>query len=317
MDLDGDLRDDLVLSNDSIGIFFTIKPSNLDYFTNSSALGYSGGIVCISTGDYDNDGLTDAASGAENSNGKTHLFHKEGSGLNFKDRSDLLNSNMFIESGSISWVDYNADGYLDLVTVRPSGGTNHLIRNNAGVDFSLESTWTQGHGNGQAWVDYDNDGDQDWLYLMDDSLVLQQNDGTGSFTNVSSTAFNGITSHQLMGGSWGDYDNDGWTCSLPPSPETTCSFTTTVTAPLARCPTPVTYSPANDLHGAVPGPTMTTTVIWICSLPITTPIPTHSSHKKIPFTTTMVMAHSAQPFSPHLIPLRRNHGLQPHVHGEI
>ncbi len=57
-----------------------------------------------------------------------------------------------------------------------------------------------------AWGDYDNDGDDD---LMTNGPTLYQNQGDGSFENVTSTAIPGGTSYSSGGGVWGDYDGDG------------------------------------------------------------------------------------------------------------
>jgi hypothetical protein len=57
-----------------------------------------------------------------------------------------------------------------------------------------------------AWGDYDNDGDDD---LMTNGPTLYQNQGDGSFVNVTSAAIPAGTANGSGGGVWGDYDNDG------------------------------------------------------------------------------------------------------------
>lgn len=56
-----------------------------------------------------------------------------------------------------------------------------------------------------AWGDYDGDGDDD---VMSVGPTLYQNNGDGTFTEVSSTALPSGTNGS-GGGVWGDYDNDG------------------------------------------------------------------------------------------------------------
>lgn len=77
-------------------------------------------------------------------------------------------------------------------------------------------------GGGAGFFDYDNDGDQDILFVSStrwpwstkgnppkNSLVLYQNDGTGNFKDVSDES--GLTgSFYGMGPAFGDFNNDGW-----------------------------------------------------------------------------------------------------------
>ena len=75
-------------------------------------------------------------------------------------------------------------------------------------------------GGGGGFIDYDNDGDQDIILInatywpdrqQNDNPTsrLYNNDGTGHFTDVSSTTGMAINSYG-MGVAVGDYDNDGW-----------------------------------------------------------------------------------------------------------
>ena len=57
-----------------------------------------------------------------------------------------------------------------------------------------------------AWGDYDGDGDDD---LMTNGPTLYQNQGDGSFDNVTSTAIPEGAGNSSGGGVWGDYDGDG------------------------------------------------------------------------------------------------------------
>jgi len=76
-------------------------------------------------------------------------------------------------------------------------------------------------GSGAAFLDYDNDGDQDLLLVNSSwfpgqeqdtvpTLALYRNDGSGSFSDVTVEAGLAINCYG-MGVAAGDYDNDGWT----------------------------------------------------------------------------------------------------------
>src|SRR6478609_4790490 len=68
---------------------------------------------------------------------------------------------------------------------------------------------------GAAWVDYDNDGDDDLFITSNYSSVssikdiLYRNNGDGTFTKITS---GGFANDDGFGrnSTWGDYDNDGF-----------------------------------------------------------------------------------------------------------
>jgi hypothetical protein len=101
------------------------------------------------------------------------------------------------------------------------------ITETAGIDFVHingaygERLMPETIGSGLAFLDYDNDGDQD-LFLVNSTYwpgregddrprqALYRNDGTGRFTEVSEEA--GLVVDLFgMGVAAADYDNDGWT----------------------------------------------------------------------------------------------------------
>lgn len=101
------------------------------------------------------------------------------------------------------------------------------ITREAGIDFvhvngsTGEKLMPETIGSGAAFLDYDNDGDQDLLLVNSKwwpgeereptpTLAFYRNDGHDRFTDVTAEAGLRITCFG-MGAGVGDYDNDGWT----------------------------------------------------------------------------------------------------------
>lgn len=118
-----------------------------------------------------------------------------------------------------SWIDYDGDGDDDLHVIHKFVVVpDDLYRNDGGSFVDVSSMipafgFESGGGGSATWVDYDNDGDLDLYRVPPNGHVpgLLRNDG-GSFTNVAAIA--GIegdaTWGARSGGSWADFDNDGW-----------------------------------------------------------------------------------------------------------
>ncbi|MYA99957.1 CRTAC1 family protein [Candidatus Poribacteria bacterium] len=122
--------------------------------------------------------------------------------------------------------DYNNDGHLDIYlvnsgslsqdvqTVRHPNHSDALYRNNGDgtfVDATEAAGLQQNHGYGMGCLaaDYDNDGDTD-LYLTNfGKNRLYQNNGDGTFTDVTSRAGVGDGSWSVSA-SFGDFDLDGY-----------------------------------------------------------------------------------------------------------
>jgi enediyne biosynthesis protein E4 len=128
--------------------------------------------------------------------------------------------------------DYDCDGWFDIFKTNFSDDTSDLYRNNKDGTFA-DVTYisgvglnTQYVGWGAGFLDYDNDGWSDILYVtghvypeidkysFDQKFkaprIVYRNLGNGKFQDVSKQMGPGITDpHSSRGSAYGDYDNDG------------------------------------------------------------------------------------------------------------
>lgn len=174
--------------------------------------------------DYDNDGYPDLFSG-------TRLYHNE-KGKSFTDVT--IHANIKPTKGCISAAvaDYDCDGWLDIyllnqippnldktksvgwVNDTESGVENQLWRNLGNGGFALVTDEANAGGGTRAshsavWFFYNDDRYPD-LYIANDfgKNVLLQNDGDGTFTDVSvASGTDGYSTS--MGIAAGDIDNNG------------------------------------------------------------------------------------------------------------
>jgi tetratricopeptide (TPR) repeat protein len=174
----------------------------------------------ITAGDYNNDGNTDLCICRMGFyGGECELWRNNGDGT-FTNVSEESGVGSWGPSFSVSWVDYDCDGWLDLFVATNLGGLfdrktpNRLFHNNGdgtftdvAVDAGITSKWpTIGH----SWGDYNNDGYPD-LFLSNaiGPPELYRNNGNGTFTNVTARA-NLDHTNLAFGAQWCDIDDDGW-----------------------------------------------------------------------------------------------------------
>jgi len=165
-------------------------------------------------GDYDNDGYVDLY--ITNLGGQNNFLYKNNGDGSF---TSVTNSETVIHGGSsvsAVWADFDNDGFIDLFVTNSGVELNSLFMNNGDGTFRSITGQTivtdAADSRGCAAVDYDNDGDID-IFVANaadgENDVLYQNDGGANFTGVYSGPVHDEKTVS-SGGSWGDYNNDGW-----------------------------------------------------------------------------------------------------------
>ncbi len=164
-------------------------------------------------GDYDNDGDIDLY--VANNIGYTNfLYRNNGNGSFTKISNDPIVNDKGYAHG-VSWIDYDNDGFLDMfVSDYFSTKFNQLFHNNGDGTFRKETNAAPvleaNFSVSGVWGDYNNDGYIDLFVANTDnqnnSLYKNQGDGRFLKINVGDIVNDGGSS---VGGSWGDYDNDG------------------------------------------------------------------------------------------------------------
>jgi hypothetical protein len=188
---------------------------------------------CMSMADVDNDGRVDVY--ACNDVGPNNIWMTNASGTPVYDANVMDWSQTACASGPVAasddmsgnygsvFTDFDGDGDIDLHISKCRQGVNNpddcrrwdrLFVNDGNGNYTdlaasvglenREQVWTTDFG------DYDNDGDLDAFQTTHSStLMLQENDGTGQFTDV--TAGSGLEiSGFFLQGKMEDFDNDGF-----------------------------------------------------------------------------------------------------------
>jgi hypothetical protein len=208
-----DNRSNLLFINNGDGSFTQVTegPVVNDISTSSGC----------SFGDFDNDGHLDLF--VQNWNGiDSHLYMNNGDGTFSRVTSgDIVNDGGWSFNSSVA--DYDNDGNLDVFVDNGAfttfGENNFLYRGNGDGTFikitSGDIVNDDEHSLSSSWCDYDNDGDPDLFVANSDPFngiaidnFLYLNNGDGTFTKLTE----GVVVYDSsisIGGSWGDYDNDG------------------------------------------------------------------------------------------------------------
>ncbi len=221
-DFNQDGWDDLsfVLENDTQKIYlnnhgvFELAPFSIFSFGQNKQLLWV---------DYDNDYDLDIF--LIKKDGVNILFQNDG---NFQFTDVTLNSGLSMDvaaNTSASFADYDLDGFLDMYVCKYTAAgdstnlahLNNLYRNNGNGTFT-DVTFNSGMDNYLAptlqsiWLDYNNDGLPD-LFVVNDRANWEnkfyENNGDGTFSNVTAPTQTAMIGRDPMSISLGDYNNDG------------------------------------------------------------------------------------------------------------
>jgi ASPIC and UnbV/FG-GAP-like repeat len=169
----------------------------------------------VAWGDFDNDGYPDLLLGNLETN--LVLYRNNGDGT-FTDVTVAagLNGLQYVE---VAFADYDNDGFADIfcTDVLKNGAASDLLMKNNGDGTFTNVTQQAGilqanQGRSIAWGDYNNDGFLDLFISRGAGLIKQslyQNNGNGTFTNVTDQAGLGVAADNRAA-AWGDFDNDGY-----------------------------------------------------------------------------------------------------------
>lgn len=219
IDYDNDRDDDLFVANGSsanhensalyrnqTGAFVKITDGIL---VNDGGLSY-----CSTWADVDNNGWPDVFI-SNTTNTPNFLYLNDGGSFSKVTEGAVVTDAS--KSDGCAWADYNRDGWVDLFVANLSGQSNFIYQNNGDGTLSrrfdadaLPMVADGGSSNGCAWGDYNGDGWPDLFVgnASNQNNQLYSNDGDGTFTRITAEAGledGGFT----LGGSWGDFDNDG------------------------------------------------------------------------------------------------------------
>ncbi|MGB0850990.1 MAG: CRTAC1 family protein, partial [Bacteroidia bacterium] len=185
-DNDGDLDLFIANTNDENNNLYENQAGVLKRITTGDIVNDGGSSVGGTWGDYDNDGDLDLYVTNSRSYESNFFYENDGDGTFTKITTGTIVESISNSNGA-SWVDYNNDGYLDLMVANDQSEQNFLFRNNGDKSFSsVDNVITQDESDayGVAWSDYDNDGDYDLIVAnrganVNDLFV----NGKGSCTN--------------------------------------------------------------------------------------------------------------------------------------
>ena len=147
----------------------------------------------LTSGDYNNDGLIDLYIGSYSNSSACKLYQNKGDGT-FEDVTSQMGVSGHHDTRTVSSVDYNNDGRMDLFASHHDFYTysNSLLKNEdaesfteVGPSMGISGEWL-GDYFGLGWADYDNDGDMDLFAAghIDKYVLWENRDCPGHFVEI-------------------------------------------------------------------------------------------------------------------------------------
>ena len=199
------------LDADGVGKTTIYKNNGGDSFSALQGLIIPGSFVGdVAWGDYDADGDLDILIAGYTDGAEITKIYKNGGDDTFGETSISF---PVLTDGSTNFIDYNNDGYVDIL-LSGYDGANYiavLYKNNGDATFSDSGIFLPGAiKSSYEWGDYDNDGDMD-IFITglggDGNLFSKLFENTGN--DVFVETLNDFVGAWLGDMAWGDYDNDG------------------------------------------------------------------------------------------------------------
>lgn len=213
VDIDGDL--DLFVTNEA-GSNRLFENNGAGYFTDitvASGLESTGGGMCASFADVNNDGYPDLCVSFWYPSNKLYINESKSGRIYFRDvthLTDLANAAPS-KSNAVAFADVNNDGFNDLFIANRNTANKLYLNDGKGMftDKTTEYFPPENYmSNGAVFADFDLDGYQDLYVTNVGENVLYKNMSGRFFTDVTSD-FGAELSGYCTGCAAGDIDNDG------------------------------------------------------------------------------------------------------------
>ena len=221
VDYDNDGKLDLFITTEGDAnnlLYHNLGNDTFSRITTAAIIPNNNFAVNCSWADFDNDGDQDVF--IANQQGFNQLFRNDGGGV-----FTLLSSSppsLTSNGNSSNWADVNNDGFLDLMVLSGVNFAPHslqLFYNHGGGNFQLDTESIIYNKvivtTGSSWGDYDNDGDIDFVMGHSSQFSANlpntyfQNNGNGTFTEITTTAMSNAGIAYSRGISNADLNKDG------------------------------------------------------------------------------------------------------------